>query len=39
MFLSCLVFGMGPQALELAGLWVELGRSVEAKISGRALAD
>ena len=38
-FLSCHLFGMGCQALELAGRWVELGLSVEMEISGRGLAD
>ena len=38
-FLSCLLFGMGCPALELAGCSVELGLSVEMEISGSALAD
>ena len=38
-FLSCQLFGMGCPALGLDGHWVELGLSVETKISGRALAD
>ena len=38
-FLSCLLFGMGCPALELADHWVDLGLSLETEISGRALAD
>ena len=36
-FLSYYLFGMGHSVLDLAGLWVELGLSVEIEISGRAL--
>ena len=38
-FLSCLLFGMGHPTLGLAGLWVELGLSVETNLSVRALAN
>ena len=38
-FLFCYLFGIRPPVLELAGLWVQPGLSVEQKSFGKPVTD